>query len=541
VFEPRPALVPKLLRWGRLRASPVVFGGLTVCSGRVDRALTRRRPLVQGRLGERGTDEPFELLAVARPLGPGVRELARLDGRRAGLEMPSGRNVSTVTGDPDRPSRSELAELSTAEVRTLLATTSDSRVARRCIETLPVTPADGTAGTTLPDVRRAVEALDPAPYYGVASYLGRVADERPELLVEHAELLRAVVRYDTNDDNYIETATGPVRTLAAVAPDAAAEFVGALAGALDAEPTGHEGATTILETIKWVLFPVDEADDDRRVSARHLDPGEQAHAVAAHSASVADCLSRQYDPHVHHTSRTATEALVVLHGIAVADPGAVADDHHLQQVVRALGRFGPTTRRYDEACGALSAVAVAEPDAVAPHVDPVVSDAATAVRTAVLAADAATPDGDGDDRTGGRRPGGRPQDVVAGLRPVIELAETHPEATVEAARWADLHGALSGVGPEAAAVAGPLLDAAEGTDQTAVRALLLRLTAAVASEREWAPSTAGEILDRAVAVAAAADDRRVRQAADRVHRAVETTPVDTDASEDGEPGSGSGT
>lgn len=411
--------------------------------------------------------------------------------------------------------------MSVSERRALLAAAEDPEFAGRCLRELPVDPEDGEA--TVADVARAVTELDPAPLYEAAGYANRVAETSPRLLVEHPALVETLLRSGVvNDDNYVREATAPVRALAAVDPELAAPFVDALVSMLDHEPSGHEGATEILRTLRHVQFgdeTVARAATEPAVLS-HPEAGGCARRLVEHSASVAAVLARQHSPDVHHTASTVEEALLVLHGIAVTEPAAVADDYHLRQVVRVLRESSPTTRRYHEACGLLAAVATAQPEAVAPHVDAVVSDTAARIREAVHRQAASE---------GTVARGRRPRAAVAGVQVVTELAETHPEATVEAARWAGLRRAVNGVGEAAAMVVGPVLDAAESTDHAAVRALCLRLVATLAGERAWEPAIADEILDRTVALVAASDEHTVDAAASEVHRVVEETRADSEA------------
>ena len=356
----------------------------------------------------------------------------------------------------DMPGRDEVAAMATADLRNLLATTHDSTIAGWAIRELPVVPEDGREHLTIEAVGRAVDRFDTPPCYAIAEYIRRL--DTPERLGNHPGIIRAVLREGPiHDDNIVHDVTRPVDVL----------------GSQD-----------------------------------------QATAVADHADSIAAVLARQPDPNLAHTPRTATSALVVLHGIAATDPVAVAEHWILQQVVRILREFSPRSRGFDEARGVILAVSGAQPAAVTPHVDPVVASVAAGLRAAEPAPNCEHESA----KTATRR-----------LALVVDLLKTHPEQTVEAANWASLRSAFANAGPATRGDRGPLLDAAEDSSHPLGRAFLLRLVAVAARK---SPETFASQLDRVDAIGEATTVHEndggprsqpvdVENAANAVRRAVE--------------------
>lgn len=314
--------------------------------------------------------------------------------------------------------------------------------------------------------------------------------------------------------------TGPVSALGYQDHPAAASFVPDLVAALDQEPRGHEGATTLLRAIRRVQFAEGDVERDEyghpatRISAHDVPLSDHAKAIVEHADSIAAVLARQYDSRLAQTTETVTEALVVLHGIAVTDHSAVVKNRILQQIVRSLREFPPTSNRYHEARGVLETVAGTNPDSIAPHVDPIVADTAAGLRAAEP-----DPDSSSDPR----------ERAVRRLGLVGILAETHPEETAEAVDWAGLDNAFAGAGPATRKAGGVLLDKADDIDHLVGQALLLQLIAVAAREspETFAPklSHVEKIADR-VRAALSNDERSVsehgRQSATRrLERAVE--------------------
>ena len=400
--------------------------------------------------------------------------------------------------EDDGPTRDELAALPTDELRELLSATRDPTVAGRAIRALPVSPA-ASQETTIDDVARAVERFDDPPYYAVAEYCRRV--EQPAMLTAHPALLgSALWEGPIHDDNYVHEVTTPIDALGSRDDPAAGTFVDDLVAALDREPQGHEGATSLLETIRRVQFAESEIERDEYgapetpLTADTVPLSAHADSVAEHADSIAAVLARQYDPGLAQTSETARAALVVLHGIAATDPGTVADQRVLEQVVRALRELSPRNRAFPAARSVLVSVAEARPDAVAPHVDPVVASVAAGLR----AADADTESGPDPRETATKR-----------LVLVADLLATHPEETVEAADWARLRSAFGHAGPATRDAGGALLGAAAEIEEPLARALLLELVAVAARE---SPETFAAHRDRIEALAreVLADDGRER-------------------------------
>lgn len=409
-------------------------------------------------------------------------------------------------GEGEDPlSREEISELSAPELRGLLATTESSRTAARCIRELPVKPEEGSVASTVEDVIRVLEDLEQPPLYAAAEYANRVGATDLELLLAHPTVLETVLREGTvGDDNYIRTAVGPVRALAREDPSMAVPFVGDVVAMLDREPTGHEGATTLLRTLKTVQFGAEslERTADELDRLPHPEPQGAPEALVEHSASVADTLARQRSPRVHHTTTTAREAAAVLHGIAVTEPATVTDDYHLRQVGRALREFDGTSQQWMDAFGVLAVVLEHDPSAVVPHVEPIVGGIPRSL-----------------ERAGDSEIGPTPRNAVRKLGVVVRLAEHHPELTATAARWARLQQGFRAVGEEAVQGSLILLRAVTEGDVTEdrARALLLELVA-IAAER--GPGALAPYRDE-IAPLESDDDSRVQRAAGRALRAID--------------------
>jgi hypothetical protein len=417
----------------------------------------------------------------------------------------------------DMPGRDEVAAMATADLRNLLATTHDSTIAGWAIRELPVVPEDGREHLTVEAVGRAVDRFDTPPCYAIAEYIRRL--DTPEQLGNHPGFIRAVLREGPiHDDNIVHDVTRPIDVVDSQDQATVGQFIDDLVTALDREPKGHEGATSLLETIRRVQFAESEVERDEyvrpntRISAQPVSLSDQATAVADHADSIAAVMARQPDPNLAHTPRTATSALVVLHGIAATDPVAVAEHWILQQVVRVLREFSPRSLGFDEARGVILAVSGAQPAAVTPHVDLLVASVAAGLRAA--------------------EPAPKHESVKTATRRlalVVDLLKTHPEQTVEAANWASLRSAFANAGPATRGAGGALLDAAEDSSHPLGRAFLLRLVAVAARK---SPETFASQLDRVDAIGEATTVHEndggprsqpvdVENAANAVRRAVE--------------------
>lgn len=410
--------------------------------------------------------------------------------------------------DDGRPSRQELSGMSTPAVRASLSTTGDARLAGDCIRALPVAPGDAAVETTVEDVTRALEAVEPAPAHAAAAYAGRVVDADPALLDGHDLLETLCAEGPVNDDNYVRSVCGVVRGLATAAPALAVPRLDGLATLLDREPSGHEGATTVLRTMWHVGFGAGtdgKREREHRTGGRVPDPvpGEHDHAtaLAAHAEPVAAVLDRQYAARVHHTSTTVEAATGLLHGIATVEPAAVADDDVFRQVVRVLGGHDRPARAWRHALGVLETVLEHDPAAVDPHVEALVTGVARSMATAT--------DGDRVSRVAARE-----------AAVLVVLLETLPGPTVSAARWAGVERAYADLGAAAVEPVRALLrPVTDGTvSHPGARGLLLELVA-VGTERD--PERAAVVHEAVAAIGDEADHRAVRRGVDRVLSALD--------------------